>query len=215
MPGGVEAPRRVAVRRRRRSRRRCRPAPPPRPSPRRRRPAAISPGKPDARADLVRDADADEEFARAGARHRAGAIVGIGARADQRRIADPAPALAGDARRSRSRRRHGRARRSATAPTVPYFMSTSNAPPLGLQFVELAAAFGRSRTSPASACSSPCSRAERVGALAGRAGRARLSLHHRAGERDRVARRGHARDRTRRARSRPSMIAASSSIAPS
>ena len=44
---------------------------------------------------LVRGDGADEIFARAGRRDRRRAVVGIGAGADQRRIADPAPALGG------------------------------------------------------------------------------------------------------------------------
>ena len=52
---------------------------------------------PHPRADLVGDAGPDEIFAGAGGRDRAGAVVGKGAGADQRRIADPAPALAGQA----------------------------------------------------------------------------------------------------------------------
>ena len=50
-------------------------------------------GEPDARADLVRDDRADEVLAAAGRRNRAGRVVGIGAGADDRRIADAAPAL--------------------------------------------------------------------------------------------------------------------------
>ena len=48
-----------------------------------------------ARADVVADDGADERFAQPGARHRAGAVVGVGARADDRRVADAARHLAG------------------------------------------------------------------------------------------------------------------------
>ena len=60
-------------------------------------PIAVAEALADLRADFVGDADADEIFARAGRRDRAAAVVGIGAGADDRRIADPAPALAGEA----------------------------------------------------------------------------------------------------------------------
>ena len=50
---------------------------------------------PHPRGQLVGGDGADEIFARAGRRNRGGAVVGIGAGADQRRIADPAPALGG------------------------------------------------------------------------------------------------------------------------
>src|SRR3546814_6608140 len=55
------------------------------------------PGEAEVRGDLMRDADAQKELARSGARDRARPIIGPGARADDRRIAHPAPALAGDA----------------------------------------------------------------------------------------------------------------------
>ena len=60
--------------------------------------------EPHALGELVRGDGADEIFARAGRRHRRGSVVGISARADQRRIADPAPALGGQAA-GRGRRR--------------------------------------------------------------------------------------------------------------
>jgi hypothetical protein len=45
----------------------------------------------------VSGSDADEILARPGRRHGAGAVVGIGAGSDDRRIADTAPTLAGGA----------------------------------------------------------------------------------------------------------------------
>ena len=48
-----------------------------------------------ARADVVRHRGADEHLAVPGRRHRAAAVVGVGACADQRRIADASEALAG------------------------------------------------------------------------------------------------------------------------
>ena len=51
--------------------------------------------EPHALGELVRGDGADEIFARAGRGDRGRAVVGIGAGADQRRIADPAPALGG------------------------------------------------------------------------------------------------------------------------
>ena len=50
-------------------------------------------GEPHARADLVRDDRADEVFAAAGRGDRAGRVVRVGAGADDRRVADAAPAL--------------------------------------------------------------------------------------------------------------------------
>ena len=95
----------------------------------------------DARVDLEGDAFADEELARAGARHRGAAIVGIGARADQRRIADPAPALAGD---PAGRGRGGDVPRLVErhrADRAVFHVDVELAA-IGEQFVELAAAFG-------------------------------------------------------------------------
>ena len=50
-----------------------------------------------ARADIARDADADEEFAGAGGADAADAVLRVGAGADDGRIADAAPAFAGGA----------------------------------------------------------------------------------------------------------------------
>ena len=60
--------------------------------------------EPDAIGELVGGDGADEIFPRAGCRHGRRAVVGVGPGADQRRIADPAPALGGEAA-SRGRRR--------------------------------------------------------------------------------------------------------------
>ena len=49
----------------------------------------------DARRDFMRDAEPDEELAVAGRRDRAGRVVGEGAGADDRAVADPARQFAG------------------------------------------------------------------------------------------------------------------------
>ena len=74
---------------------------------------------------LVRGDCTDKIFPRARCRNRRGPIVGIGARADQRRIAHSPPALCG---KPAGRRRRGNIafESTATAPTVPYFTSSSN-----------------------------------------------------------------------------------------
>ena len=110
-------------------------------------------------ADFVGDGGADEIFARAGGGDRAGAVVGIGAGADQRRVADPAPALAGEAA--------GRGRRGDMAvqrrrrPRRPCRISAprrNNRPRSDAHLLELAPPLRGLRTIRAATCSRPCSR---------------------------------------------------------
>src|ERR1700689_1255621 len=57
--------------------------------------AKRSPTEAHARTNIVRDCGADEHLAVSGGRYGAAAVVGVGAGADQRRIADPPETLAG------------------------------------------------------------------------------------------------------------------------
>ena len=142
---------------------------------------------PHPRADFMGDADADEIFAGAGRRDRAGAVVGIGAGADDRRIADPRPSACRSGRRSRSRRRHGRRCRRATAPTVPYF--SSRVEMIG-RSARMQSSSWRRRSAVANHSGADLLETllarELVGALAAEED-VRALLHHRAGEADRVA----------------------------
>ena len=150
----------------------------------------------------------------AGRAYRSGTIVGVGAGADQRRIADPPPALGGQSRRSRWPRRHGRCTSTATAPIVPYLMSASNASPPWAS----SSSNWRRRSGVTNqrlgTCSSPCLAGEIVRPFITHQ-HVRALLHHRAGGADRCAGRAKPGDRAAASRRRPSMIAASSSTWPS
>ena len=87
-----------------------------------------------ARGNLVRRAEANEELAVTGRRHRAGGVVGIDAGADDRGVADPARQFAGHAA-GRGRRgeiagsvaRH-RAHRAVAARLVDFHLIRKTAP---------------------------------------------------------------------------------------
>ena len=76
------------------------------------------------------------------------------------------------ARRSRWRRRHGRAPSTATAPIVPYLMSASNAAAARQQLVELAPPLGRSTNQSVGDLLQALLAGEIVGALVATAGHA-------------------------------------------
>jgi hypothetical protein len=93
--------------------------------------------------DFVRGTGADELFARSGAGHRPGTIVGISARPDQRQIADPSPTLAGQAP-GRGRRRDVPLRIERNrADRAVFHVRIEPAELARLQFLKLAPAFGR------------------------------------------------------------------------
>jgi hypothetical protein len=138
----------------------------------------------------VRDAEPDEVFTRSGRRHRRRAVVGVGARADHRRIADPAPALAGDAA--------GRGCGGDVAVRVAgdradgavFHRAVERRPGFG----ELARAFGGVEPRGVDLFEAGGQR-EGIGPDAGKHD-VRCGVEHRAGEADRVAGPRHSRDRS-------------------
>ena len=111
-------------------------------------------------ANCVRGSGADEIFAGAGRGDRGRAVVGIGAGADQRRIADPAPALAGQpAGRGRGGDMAVRIDRNRANRAI-FDVGVESAVPRH-DVRRAGAGARRSRTSRFSTCSKPCSRAKR------------------------------------------------------
>ena len=151
-------------------------------------------GEADASGDFMAGDSADEVLARPRRRHGTGAVVGIGAGPDQRRIADPAPALAGDAA---GRRRRGevpvriagdRANRAVFHRPVEY----------AVRLAKLARALGRFEPRLVDLLE-PRRQRERICSDPGEHDM-RGPLHDGAGERDRMPNAGDASDRTGAAR---------------
>ena len=145
--------------------------------------------QPHPRTYLVRHAGADEELARPGGRNRAGAIVGIVARADHRRIADPAPALAGQPAGGSGRGDVAFAVDRHRADGAVLEVDVEPAEVARLQFLQLPPPLGRREPVGIDHLDALLAR-ELLGAFAAEE-HVRRILHHRASQADRVPYVGH------------------------
>jgi hypothetical protein len=144
-------------------------------------------GEAQACADFVRHPFADEELARTRGGDGAGAVVGIGAGADDGRIADPAPALAGQ---PAGRGGGGGAAVPVDRDRADRAVFEVDVERLGIgalaEFLELTAALGDVKPLVGDLLQ-PILLRELIGAEAAQED-VRALFHHRAGEADRVAR---------------------------